>query len=86
MNTRILPASPLAQWSCTKKRSSYAAEASLLQKESEAIPGGSVELGETLQEAAEREILEEAGIIVKAGNPIHVFDVITKDEVRRAGF
>lgn len=51
-----------------------------------AIPGGSVELGETLQEAAEREILEEAGIIVKAGEPIHVFDVITQDRTRRIRF
>jgi len=51
-----------------------------------AIPGGSVELAETLQKAAEREILEEAGIIVKAGEPIHVFDVITKDKVRRIRF
>lgn len=51
-----------------------------------AIPGGSVELGETLQKAAEREILEEAGIIVKAGDPIHVFDVITKDNARQIRF
>jgi len=51
-----------------------------------AIPGGSVELGETLQEAAEREILEEAGIIVKAGDPIHVFDVLRKDDSQRLRF
>jgi len=44
------------------------------------IPGGCVELGETLQEAAEREIVEEAGIIIQAKNPIYTFDVIERDE------
>ena len=43
------------------------------------IPGGSVELGETLQQAVEREIHEEAGIVVRAGEPIYVFDTITQD-------
>ena len=33
------------------------------------IPGGSIELGETLQEAAEREIREETGVIIRAKNP-----------------
>lgn len=44
------------------------------------IPGGCVELGETLQEAAEREIAEETGIVIKAKKPIYVFDVIQRDE------
>jgi 8-oxo-dGTP diphosphatase len=45
-----------------------------------AIPGGSVQLGETLQVAAEREILEETGIVIRAGEPVLVFDVIQRDE------
>ncbi len=44
------------------------------------IPGGRVELGETLQEAAEREVLEETGITVKAGKPVYVFDMVSRDK------
>jgi ADP-ribose pyrophosphatase len=46
-----------------------------------AIPGGSVEIGETLQEAAERELLEETGIRIRAAEPIYSFDVIERDKV-----
>jgi HAD superfamily hydrolase (TIGR01457 family) len=51
-----------------------------------AIPGGSVELGETLQTAAEREILEETGIRIKAGDPVYTFDAIQKDHDGRVRF
>jgi len=44
-----------------------------------AIPGGRVELGETLQEAAEREIKEETGITIQAREPVFTFDVIDRD-------
>ena len=45
-----------------------------------AIPGGSVKLGETLQQAAEREILEETGVIIKAREPAYTFESIQRDE------
>jgi ADP-ribose pyrophosphatase len=45
-----------------------------------AIPGGRVELGETLQEAAEREIKEETGITIQAREPVFTFDVIDRDD------
>jgi ADP-ribose pyrophosphatase len=51
-----------------------------------AIPGGSVEIGETLQEAAEREILEETGIQIRALKPIYTFDVIDRDAAGKVRF
>lgn len=44
-----------------------------------AIPGGSVNLGETLQMAVEREVLEETGLRVEAGKVIYTFDAIVRD-------
>ena len=44
-----------------------------------AIPGGSVELGETLQQAAEREIFEETGIRIRAAEPVYIFDFIERN-------
>lgn len=45
-----------------------------------AIPGGCVRLGETLQAAAEREILEETGVVIRAAEPLYVFDAIEQDD------
>ena len=44
------------------------------------IPGGRIRLGETLQAAAEREILEETGVVIRANAPVLAFDVIQKDD------
>jgi len=45
-----------------------------------AIPGGSVKLGETIKNAAEREIIEETGIHVRAGAPVYSFESIERDD------
>jgi len=50
------------------------------------IPGGCVELGETLQEAAKRETIEETGILILAREPVYTFDVIERDENGHARF
>lgn len=51
-----------------------------------AIPGGTLKLGETLQECAAREILEETGITIKVGGCIYVFDFIEYDDQRKIKF
>jgi len=51
-----------------------------------AIPGGRVELGETLEEAAEREVWEETGVRVRAAGMCHLFEDIRKDEAGRIRF
>lgn len=43
------------------------------------IPGGTLELGETLVEGVARELLEETGLIVRALELIEVFERINQD-------
>jgi 8-oxo-dGTP diphosphatase len=51
-----------------------------------AIPGGALELGETLQQGAEREILEETGVTIRAREPIYTFDFFERVESGRIRF
>lgn len=44
------------------------------------FPGGHVELGETGLEAAQRELLEETGVVAHAGSYLTNLDVIVRDD------
>ena len=44
------------------------------------IPGGMLELGETLRQGAEREALEETGLVVQATELLGVFDRVVPDD------
>ncbi|MBM3778529.1 MAG: NUDIX domain-containing protein [Acidimicrobiia bacterium] len=50
------------------------------------LPGGTLELGETLEAAVAREMLEETGLVVDVGAVVEVFDRIMLDETRRVRY
>ena len=50
------------------------------------LPGGVLEVGETLAEGLAREMKEETGLDVHVGPLVDVFDRITRDEQGRARF
>ena len=50
------------------------------------IPGGVLEIGETLRAGAAREALEETGLVVEPGEVLEVLDRIVRDEQGRIQF
>jgi len=50
------------------------------------LPGGTLELGETLEAGVARELLEETGLEVEVGPVIEVFDRIMLDDERRVRY
>ena len=50
------------------------------------LPGGALELGETLEAGVAREILEETGLEVEVGPVIEVFDRILLDEAKKVRY
>lgn len=50
------------------------------------LPGGTLELGETLEAGVAREVLEETGLVVDVGRVVDVFDRILIDETGRVHY
>ena len=50
------------------------------------LPGGTLEVGETLETAIVREVAEETGLIVDVGPVIEVFDRIMLDDQQRVQY
>jgi 8-oxo-dGTP diphosphatase len=50
------------------------------------IPGGAVEVGETLEACVAREMAEETGFVVEVGPVVEVLDRITRDDDGRVQY
>jgi ADP-ribose pyrophosphatase YjhB (NUDIX family) len=50
------------------------------------VPGGTLEVGETLEAGVAREVVEETGLMVDVGSIVEVFDRIFRDEDARVRY
>lgn len=50
------------------------------------VPGGAVEVGETLTEACQREVFEETGVTVEVGELVEVVERLSRDSQARVEY
>ncbi|GAB6145721.1 NUDIX domain-containing protein [Desulfocicer niacini] len=89
MSTRLYPAHPVLAVGAVVFKDDHVLLVKRKNPPSQgvwAIPGGRVRLGETIQEAAQREVMEETGVIITPRETVLAFDSIERDRLHNVRY